>query len=126
MSAGRVKASALAAAVMLLGCAPPAKLSEVEREVWKASCIFSSCHQGVGASGLSLEGKTYAKLVNVDAKDARGRKLIVTKDLQASYLYEKLTTNAPQTGTRMPQGAVIDQQALEMVKSWIENGAQDD
>lgn len=121
-----MRALYLAAALFLLGCAPPATLTEVEREVFVPSCVFSSCHKGLGASGLSLEGKTYARIVNVDAVDAPGRKLVVAKDLKASYLYEKISSNTPQTGTRMPQGAVMDQESLDLVKSWIEAGAKDD
>lgn len=123
-----MKRSALAAlaALALLGCAP-ATLTEVEREVFTPSCVFSSCHQGAFAqAGLALDGRTYARLVNVGAVEAAGRALVVPKDLAQSYLYEKLTREAPQSGVRMPQGATLDAQQLELVRSWIQAGAQDD
>jgi hypothetical protein len=114
-------------ALLAAACGPPATLTEVEREVFVPSCVFSSCHKGQGASGLSLDGKTWARLVNVDAVDAPGRKLVVAKDLEASYLYEKISSSTPQTGTRMPQAAApLDRESIELVKSWIENGARDD
>jgi hypothetical protein len=121
-----MKRLALGLVAALSGCAPPATLAEIEAEVWRPSCVFSACHQGVGAARLSLEGKTHARLVNVAALDADGRTLVVPQDLAASYLYEKLSSIAPQAGTRMPQGAVLDEEALQMVRSWIEAGARDD
>ena len=114
-------------AVAFVSCGPPAKLSEVEQAVFTPSCVFSSCHQGAsGAGSLNLQGKTWARLVNVTAADAPTRTLVVPGDLKNSYLWEKLTKEQPQAGVRMPQGATLDTASLEMVQSWIQNGAKDD
>lgn len=115
------------AVLALAACGPPAKLSEVESQVFTPSCVFSSCHKGAsGAGGLSLEGKTYARIVGVSAVDAPNRTLVVAGDLTKSYLYEKLTKATPQAGVQMPQGGVaLDAQSVEMVRSWIADGAKD-
>ena len=125
----RVRLTAIASgAALLAGCpGPPAKLSEVQREVFQKSCIFSACHQAAGAAGgLTLDGSPYASLVNQPSVGSPGRTRVVPRDLQASYLYEKLGNPTPAVGTQMPPGAPLSADQLQLVRSWILDGAKDD
>lgn len=106
---------------------PPSTLTEVEEQIFALSCAFSSCHSGAnGASGLNLEGKTHARLVDVDANDAPGKKLVVAGDPESSYLFEKCQAD-PAVGDAMPLGGGtgLDAERLEMLRSWILAGAED-
>lgn len=113
-------------AVLALGvvaCGPPAKLSEVETEVFKKSCAFTSCHTGASpAGGLNLEGRTFDKLVNVQA--ASKTVLVVPGKPDQSFLLTKL--NGAMGNPVMPPDAPLEPARLEMVRAWIANGAKDD
>lgn len=113
---------------VLVGCqAPPATLTEVERRVFQPSCAFSSCHRGPApAAELDLQGRTFARLVGVAATQVATRQRVVPGDAEASYLFEKLSHASPAVGERMPPATPPDVAQLELVRSWIENGARDD
>lgn len=105
--------------------AAPATLSEIEAEIFVKSCTFSACHKGAApAGGLSLEGGTHAKLVDVAAVGTMAT-LVVPGDPDASYLMEKLTA-MPAVGDPMPPGAPLSSAKIEMIRGWIEAGAADD
>lgn len=107
--------------------APAATLTEVAGEVFAKSCTLSSCHSGPKpAAGLSLEGAVHDKLVGVASADAAGRTLVVAGDPDESYLVEKLSTDTPAVGGRMPQNGTLDATRLALVRSWIAAGAKDD
>lgn len=119
------------AALLLIACGPPAppKLTEVQTQVFTASCVFSSCHSALSqAGGLSLApGTAYGSLVNVAATGPTGRTRVVPGDLSGSYLIDKLTLTAPAVGGRMPLGGdPVDAAQLKVVKDWISAGAKND
>lgn len=103
-------------------------LSQVEQQVFAASCAFSSCHQGAAAAGgLNLEGSTHAKLVGVDSTQVAGRKLVVAGNPDASYLMDKLRgTNLAENTVQMPPGMPLEAERIELVRAWIAAGAQND
>jgi hypothetical protein len=124
-----MKRALLLLAICVVGCGAPAKFSEVQEKVFTPSCVFSSCHSGSNPAGsLNLEaGKAYAQLVDAVSKDAPGHTRVVAGDTKTSYLYEKLTSTQPAAGVRMPQGGdALEADRLEMVRSWITNGAKND
>lgn len=113
--------------LLLLGAcggAPPATLSKIESDIFAKSCAQTSCHKGASSAGnLNLEGKTHAKLVNVNAT-VQGEVLVVPGKPESSWLMKKLQP----TGaiSLMPPGEALDGARLEMVRSWIAAGAKDD
>lgn len=116
-----------------LGCgggAPskPATLGNVQQDVFALSCTFSSCHSsGAAKGGLVLEPGSFGKLVNVGAVGAPGRRLVVPGQPDASYLLEKLTSDRPAAGARMPPGGIaLEAERVELVRAWIQAGAQND
>lgn len=111
-------------ACVLLGCGPPATLTQIETDVFARSCAQTSCHKGSSSAGnLNLEGRTYAKLVNAMALEP-GAVLVVPGKPDASWLMKKLSATPPLT--IMPPGEALEPQRLEMVRSWIAAGAKDD
>lgn len=105
---------------------PAPTLTEIRTELFTPGCSFSTCHGGrSGAAGLNLATNPYSALVDVEANDAPGRILVVPGDVAASYLYEKLTSDTPAAGERMPPGSPLDERRLSMVRRWIEAGALD-
>ncbi len=106
--------------------APPT-LSDVQADVFDASCAFSTCHAAPGASGLVLEpGRAHGALVDVESADAPGRTLVVPGDPEGSYLVAKLRGDADLVGDPMPDGAPLDDGRLQLVIDWIAAGAADD
>ena len=102
-------------------------LSDVQADVFDASCAFSTCHAAPGASGLVLEpGAAHAALVDAPSADAPGEILVVPGDSAASYLVAKLRGDAGITGAPMPDGVPLDAERIQLVVDWIDAGALDD
>ncbi len=119
---------ALTALVLLAACGAPPTLTRVETEVFKKSCLFAGCHSGTAAAeGLNLDSPTFAKLVNVKAKavGATDLTLVVPGKPDDSYLYQKLSSERPKAGARMPNtGDALDAARLSLVRDWIAAGAE--
>lgn len=116
--------------VLLLGAGcgakAPATLGEIERGVFAKGCVFSACHKGASpAGGLGLEAPTFGKLVG-KASTVSGRTLVLPANPDGSYLMEKLRSERPAAGTRMPPTEALDADSIEMIRSWIEGGAPND
>ena len=108
------------------GTAPT--LSEVQEQVFTASCAFSTCHADPGASGLVLEdGASWAALVTVESADNPGAVLVIPGDAEGSYLVQKLRGTDGIVGEQMPStGDAVDETRLQLVVDWIDAGAADD
>ena len=117
----------LAALVVLSGgTIHSATLSEVQSQVFNASC--TSCHSGSSPSqGLNLsEGAAYGNTVNVPSTQVSSLDLVEPGDADNSYLMQKLEGTA-QTGVQMPNGGpYLNTTLRQLVRDWIEAGAQDD
>lgn len=128
------RSAGLAAAFFLVACpqdptstSGPPTLSDVQADVFDASCAFSTCHSAPGASGLVLDaGASHAALVDVESADAPGETLVIPGDAANSYLTKKLRGDAGITGDAMPVGAPLDDARIQMVADWIDAGAKDD
>jgi hypothetical protein len=51
---------------------------------------------------------------------------VVPFDADASYLMEKLSSDSPSVGTRMPPMGALPATQIERVRAWIAAGALDD
>ena len=123
---------------LLIACSRPSTLTEVQDSVFTPSCAFSSCHGG-GAGSLSLEaGDSFGALVGVPAAgvdaytnpdvDVSGEILVIAGDAANSYLIKKLSIGATGIkGSPMPDGTTgSSDETVDMIASWIDNGALDD
>lgn len=98
----------------------------------RAQCNF--CHSlppnDVSNGKLSMgedQATAYAGLMatSQSSKCGHAQQLVVPGDASASLLYQKLTN--PTCGGKMPLGgSPLTAVQLEMVRTWIDNGAQDD
>jgi hypothetical protein len=87
------------------------------------------CHTSPMPSGmLDLNAAVaYDSLVNVPAVQAPTVNYVTPGDLDNSYLYLKLTGEQATVGgggTRMPQGGMLTDEQLLVVRNWILSGAQ--
>lgn len=85
-------------------------------------CSGDYCHGLTGAGGLRME-KGAAAFVNLQSKDGT-KILVVPGKPEESYLYEKLSSESPSQGARMPlTGRYLTEEELKTVYNWILQGA---
>jgi hypothetical protein len=109
----------------LVGCKEPPPLSTLEQQIFVRSCNFSSCHAAnTAAAGLSLAAPTFDKLVNVKSSAARDKLRVVPFEPDQSYLMEKLTSDKPTVGRRMPLASEpLPDEEIQLIREWIAGGA---
>ncbi len=114
------------------GGAAPAEvtLTQVQADVFTASCAFSTCHSAVGGGAADLDlsdGSAHAELVGVESTDNPGQILVVAGDSAASYLVKKCSAEAGIAGEPMPDGDPdgLDDERLALLRAWIDAGALD-
>ena len=107
-------------------------------DVWpilQARC--ASCHNPGGIAAFvgmnfTTAGTAYSSLVNsatspptgVPSSTCIGRLRVVPSDGVTSFLFEKINTDTPQCGTRMPQGGAPLSTAEQVaIMDWIDQGA---
>lgn len=93
-----------------------------------STCASASCHAPQTRSGgLALGGAdAYDDLVGVTSAGYGPAVRVVPGDPSASVLYQKLLGNAS-FGARMPLGgSPLSDDALDSIREWIEEGANDD
>ena len=101
----------------------PATFTQIEEELIKVSCAFSSCH-GMSAGGLLLDGEDdYDRLVNQPSTVLPEQTLVVPNDVEASYFFHKLVTGDNIDGDIMAPGQGISEYQEALLRSWISDGA---
>jgi hypothetical protein len=90
----------------------------------RKGCTASSCHGTARSGGLRLtSGDSYDNLVNVEAV-AEPIVRVIPSDADGSYLVIKLEGRQSQ-GSAMPlSGTPLDNIDLTNIKTWINQGAQ--
>ena len=98
--------------------------------IFDAKC--TNCHAENAfavRSGIPLlltEGLSHEEMVNVPSAVDDSLTFVVPGDPDASYLIEKMASDAPTRGTRMPLfGAPLTDDELETIRVWIQEGAAD-
>jgi hypothetical protein len=97
-----------------------ATVSELQ-SIFGSHCSAAGCHGATSPSfGLDLVSPGLeARLVGVPSQLCAGRTLVIPGDPAASFLLEKLTTDAPECGLRMPVGSSLDPALVGCVQGWI-------
>jgi len=100
-------------------CTPD--LASIQATVFVPSCTGSGCHSGVDpASMLDLtQGDLEARLVDRSAATC-DRILVVPGNSQDSFLNEKISSDAPECGARMPLGGQLDGSQIACISDWID------
>jgi len=110
---------------------PPeaATLTQLQGEIFGPIC--SGCHTGVGAvlpgaMDLTSAAASFDSLVNVPSLQQGELLRVAPNDPDNSYLVRKLEGGPGITGVQMPAGsAPLSQEMIDLVRSWIEAGAQE-
>jgi hypothetical protein len=126
----------VAALALMAGCGPtpsqpqPATYDVVATRVF-SNCTTRSCHSEIGRKGnlILTPDQAYGMLVDQPAANSaaagRGKKRVVPGDPAASFLMQKLTSPAPDEGSRMPlSGEPLSSEDLDLLRRWIADGAK--
>jgi hypothetical protein len=101
--------------------------SDIQAQIFTPDCATSGCHSGgAPAGGLNLAaGNSYAALVGIASSEDPNIMRVVPFDAANSYLMQTLDGSAA-SGTVMPPSGMLPQASLDAVRTWINNGAEDD
>lgn len=106
-----------------------ATFTRVQQEIFNPSCALSGCHSAASsASGLNLAaGAAFNNIVNVASVEQPSKDRIEPGNPVGSYLWLKVTGDSSISGVRMPRGRpALSQDRLDLLRAWIEAGAQND
>jgi hypothetical protein len=106
------------------------RLSELVQTLFAPGCVLGRCHTTAAPAGeLSFTGRrlsVHEALVNAASSERPDRMRVVPFDPDASYLMEKISSESPSVGTRMPPMGALPASEIERVRAWIAAGALDD
>jgi hypothetical protein len=120
-------------------CVPPetpsVSYSQNVSPILVTRCAFAGCHISPNPpEGLNLEaGESYAATVGVPSRQRPAEDLVTPGDLDASYLWAKITTAQGIVGVLMPQGCpgiapaggCLTEMETAAIEQWILECAQD-
>lgn len=107
------------------GSRTEATLAEVS-EVFAVSCTTSGCHSGGDpAADLSLEGDFAGRIVGVASEQRPDLKLVDPGNPNKSYLLIKVRGDDEIISQRMPPGAPLSAEQVEIIRAWIASGAKE-
>ncbi len=123
----------LAAATVTVGNTAVAQVTLTQLQTQIFTPICSGCHTGSGTSLPGVQnltaGHTFANIVNVASIEQPSLLRIKPNDANNSYLVRKIMGAAGITGSRMPLGCgstsdpCLDQATIDMVVTWVNQGA---
>ena len=106
-------------------------LTQLQTQIFTPIC--SGCHTGIGTGLPGVQnltaGHTFANIVNVPSIEQPTLDRIKPNDPANSYLIQKIEGAATITGSRMPLGCgavsnpCLDQANIDLVKTWVSQGA---
>ena len=106
----------------------------VQTEIFEAKCAFSACHDGMSMDAmdnpilpnLSSSGTVYDNIVNIAS--TIGPDYIVPGEAANSYLFAKCDGTSGDLGEpmvrMMPPGGMLTPGELDLLRMWINNGAE--
>jgi hypothetical protein len=102
-------------------------LTNVQSTVFTPHCALAGCHAAPAPEqGMNLsEGLAYGFTVGVDSVELPGFKRIAPGNAADSYLSMKITGDPRIFFDRMPIGGTLTAAEIDLVRAWIEAGAQD-
>ena len=122
---GNVGTSTLAAATVAnTATVTPFTFTEIQTQVFTATCAASGCHSGATPpQGLSLVAPAYASVVGVASTEVPALQRIRAGDAANSYLIQKIEGTAA-VGARMPLGGpFLDATTIARIRAWVNAGA---
>lgn len=104
------------------------RLSVIQDEVFTPSCALSSCHDAGGPEAmmdLSSAAASHANTVDVTGSLAEVVR-VIPGDPDGSLLVQAIEGTAPAPINRMPVGLVLEDEKIDVIRQWIEDGAAND
>jgi len=130
---GNVGTSAASTATVANNAPATVTLTQLQTQIFTPIC--SGCHNGSGSSLPGVQnltaGHTYSNVVGVASIEQPSLLRIKPDDPTNSYLIQKIQGSPGITGSRMPFGCgaagnpCLDQATINMVISWVSQGALD-
>jgi len=102
-------------------------LTEIQEAIFTPTCAVSGCHTGGSpAAGQNLsEGQAFDNLVNVPSSQDDSLTRVIPGNPDDSLLVQKVEGTQP-IGQRMPLGGTpLSNAEIQMIRDWIEAGAED-
>lgn len=128
---GNVGSSAATSVTVANVVTPAVTLTQLQTQIFTPIC--SGCHTGIGTSLPGVQnltaGHTFASIVSVPSIEKPTLLRIKPNDPTNSYLLQKIEGVPGISGSRMPFGCgssanpCLDQTTIDLVKSWISQGA---
>ena len=104
-----------------------ATLTKIQAEIFTPTCATAGCHSGANPpDGMNLEaGLAYSNIVNVQSVQMPGLERIEPGNPDDSYLVRKIQGTGI-VASRMPLGGpALSQEAIDLVRQWVLEGALD-
>lgn len=91
--------------------------------IFNGNCATSGCHNASSQqSGVNLS--SYTSAIN-SVGSQYGEKVIQPNDADGSPLVDKISSENPQFGARMPlNGTPLSDNQINLIRQWIDEGAQ--
>jgi len=98
----------------------PTDTAAIQRQILRPTCGVSGCHQGdEPMAGLDLASGELEKRIYARSASC-GRPIVVAGDPDRSLLFEKISTDTPSCGVRMPNGGPpLGTHQIECIRGWI-------
>ncbi len=130
-------------AVFVLGCEHAAPfqaggaslqpiLSSIQTNIFDRTCAIEGCHVGAGAppigNGMDLSsGQTSGNTINIPSAERPTLFRIEPGNADSSYLVLKIEGAPGIVGQQMPFGrSPLSQGEIDVIRQWIDDGAQID
>jgi len=104
-----------------------ATFSTIQKEIFNVSCALSGCHSSADAApGMDLStGKAFNNLVNVPSAGNSNFFRVQPGNSANSFLIKRLRNIGESSGIMPPSGK-LSENAIQLVETWIDNGAKND
>lgn len=102
---------------------PPEPTFTNVQEIFNGSCGGTDCHISSPQSGVQLD--SYENVMESEG-DQYGELVVQEGDAEGSPLVDKIESDNPEYGVRMPEGGpYLSDDEIELIKEWIDDGAED-
>lgn len=93
------------------------------QEIFSESCEGSNCHINNSRSGVRLN--SYENVTSSEGAQY-GELVVQENDADGSPLVDKIESDNPEYGERMPPGGpFLSDDEIDLIKEWINDGAED-
>ena len=103
----------------------PTTLTMIQEQVFDVSCALAGCHAGsFPAAGMNLSAESsYSNLVNVTSKRNSNFKRVDPGNSANSFII-KMLRNTGENTLQMPPSGKLSDGTIQLVESWIDDGAK--